>query len=256
VAECCARICEGFASRGHKLPVISIWMERKFQGSERIYVSSLAIWLYTRNRSVVCSTGTDNEFSNPAQRVCYTIGILRSKTLVNMVVTIQNNLYIVVIQKRVNLLHIRIGASAGREYGNMVIDQRTDIWVILKILLEPDILRTTSAASTGLAALRIESNNMPGTNIVTVIALATISSWTVRVSDTIPIIEIINGIRYQIFVVTSNGVRDREESSPGRSIVIIKTVGGRRMAQVTHNQSCIRHLIYYNLRRCHLLTSR
>ena len=62
---------------------------------------------------MICSTGADNKFTNPLSWVCQAVGILGSKTFINVVVTVENYFDIMVIKKCVDLLHIVIGAPAG-----------------------------------------------------------------------------------------------------------------------------------------------
>ena len=94
---------------------------------------------------------------------------------------------------------------------------------------------------------------MPGTDVIAVIALTSVAGRTVSVSHPIPIIKIINGARYQIFMITGDRVGVREQSTPRRCIIIGKTVDRRGMAKISQDQCGIGHLIDGNLRGSHLL---
>ena len=55
---------------------------------------------------------------------------------------------------------------------------------------------------------------MPGTDIITVITLASVPGRTIGVSNPVPIIKVITGTGYQIFMVTGDRVRNRKKSPP------------------------------------------
>ena len=76
---------------------------------------------------------------------------------------------------------------------------------------------------------------MPGTDIITVITLASVSRRAIGVSNSVPIIKIINGVSYQILMVTGDRMGYREQSSPGRSIIIVKTVRRRCMTKIAQD---------------------
>ena len=65
---------------------------------------------------------------------------------------------------------------AGGEAGVMPIGQCTHAGVSRQVRFQPLLLRRTGATSTHLATIRVQGNQMPGTDVITIVTFGAVAS--------------------------------------------------------------------------------
>jgi hypothetical protein len=102
------------------------------------------------------------------------------------------------------------------------IGQRTIVRVSGQILLKPLALRGTGPASTGVATIRVQCDQVPGANVETVVALALVAGRRSEISK----VTVRGGIRARtiraargkVLVVPHRGTCDRFDTPPTQII--------------------------------------
>jgi DNA-directed RNA polymerase subunit N (RpoN/RPB10) len=108
----CACVSKRFARFRHKLPIITCGMQGQFEDPKGIHIADFAICKYCCKRGVIGSPATHDELSDPARSIKRSIRCLRRKSLVNMVMPIQDNVNIIIVESLPNRLSIGIGTPA------------------------------------------------------------------------------------------------------------------------------------------------
>src|SRR6476646_9081741 len=97
---------------------------------------------------------------------------------------------------------------SGRESWVMPVSQRTHRRMSCQIGFQPLLLRRTSATTTYLAAIRIESNQMPDTNVIAIVSFCLITGCRAKVTV------VTAGASRQIFMVSNSRTNDVFLASP------------------------------------------
>jgi hypothetical protein len=103
----CARVVKRFTRFRHKLPIITRWMQCQFENSIGINIADFAVCSDRSKRGVIRSATAYDEFPNPAGRIHCRVWCLRRKSLVNMVMPVQDNINIIIIESLPDGLRIR-----------------------------------------------------------------------------------------------------------------------------------------------------
>jgi len=86
-----------------------------------------------------------------------------------VIVTGQNEIGIVVVQGIPKRQAILVGTSARTKQRNMPVSQCTKVRMSGEVRLEPFTLRRIEVAAAGIPAIGVKCNQMPRSNVVTVI---------------------------------------------------------------------------------------
>src|SRR5690349_22754478 len=90
----------------------------------------------------------------------------------------------------------------------MPVGKRTHVWVGCQVCFQPDFLRRTGATTAYLAAVRIEGNDMPGADVITVVTLGPVSSRRAKVG------EVTSGTGSQILMIADCRAGDIFDAAP------------------------------------------
>ncbi len=145
-------------------------MECQPQDSEGGRVSDLAVRRNGYEGGMVIASGPYDEFTDSIL-VIHTGWILQIKALVIMVMPVQDHVCMGCVQKIPERLAVGGCPSARAEQRNMPEGQGALVKVRRQVSLQPAILRRSRAAAAHVAAVRIQGDQMPGTDIETVPAL-------------------------------------------------------------------------------------
>src|ERR1700722_10343441 len=85
-----ARIDEGLACFGNKLPIVSARMQRELQDAETIRATDFAVRMRWTKRALIFAARAGNKFSDSALGVGLAVGILWSKSFVVVVVAVHD----------------------------------------------------------------------------------------------------------------------------------------------------------------------
>src|SRR6476660_3748542 len=124
---------------------------------------------------MIRATATYDKFTHAANVVNNSIRGLGSKSLIDMVVSIQDQVGIVVVKDLPKIFAVEFGAASGTKQGNVPVCQSADIRVGIQICLEPLSLRRGRTTSARIPAIRVKRDQMPGADIITIVALSLIS---------------------------------------------------------------------------------
>src|SRR5580658_8925786 len=102
-----------FPGFGHKFPVIALGVERQLQNAEGVRIANLARWQRRRERAMVLASSAGYEFSYAFGGVGFPFGILRLKTLVIVVVSVDDDGDSRLVQILPKRFHLRIIAVLG-----------------------------------------------------------------------------------------------------------------------------------------------
>src|SRR5450631_1372234 len=164
-------------------------------------------------------TGADHDFANAMFRVGAAFRILRRKTLVGMLVTDEHQVRMCAVQVLPQLYEFRMNGvslkQAAAEQGVMAVRDDAGIGMLAKIAAQPSFLRRAlaAAAHTRGAAIRIQRDDVPHAEVVTVIALVR------RTCQSAPVFEIFSGCR-AVLVVSQRWPGPILEAPPGGSVTV------------------------------------
>src|SRR5579863_985586 len=190
-------------------------MQRQLKHSECIVVPNFAVGLWSTHLAMgILSATADNEFPNASLRIGFSIGIFRSKSLVVVIVSVDDYICVRGIQRIPQRFHLRVVAvlSARTEQRLVKICQRAGHVVLRQILPEPLPLRGRRITASNLTALAVQNNDVPRTQIVTVIALLRVASGGAEIA------RICRGSIAVVLMVSGRGARAILEAAPRWSI--------------------------------------
>ena len=90
-------------------------MKGELEHTKRVSVGDLTVWGYGCDRGMVGTAGTPNELANPAHRIRNAGRRLGGKAFIDVVVTGEDQVGIVVIKYLPKRQRVLCGASAGAE---------------------------------------------------------------------------------------------------------------------------------------------
>src|SRR5215207_8455385 len=166
------------ASLRHELPVVVVRTKRQLEDAEGVVVPDLAVRLDRSERVVTVAAHSDDELTDTVLRVGVAGGVHPSEALVNMVVTAENQLDSVVVCRLPELLHREVGTvnAPGAEARLVPHRDRAVALIRGEVVLEPLLLeRRVAAGSNAVVAGVVEDDNVPGSEVVAVVALGWIS---------------------------------------------------------------------------------
>src|SRR6478672_689925 len=102
-------------------------MQGQFEYTISINVADFAIGRDRSQRSVIRPATADDELSNPTGCINCRVGRLRRKALINMVMPVQNQVYIIIVQNLPDGLRVRRGAASRTIKRDVPIRQSTEI---------------------------------------------------------------------------------------------------------------------------------
>src|SRR4030095_5224316 len=130
---------------------------------------------------MILSTGPNDELLDTVW-ISRAAWILWGKPFVVMVMTIQHDISASCIQVFPECIVTRnTSMFAGGEAWVMPIGKCTGIGMSCEIGFQPLLLRRTDATTTHLATIRVEGNEVPGTNIIAVITFGWVTSCSTKV---------------------------------------------------------------------------
>src|SRR5215831_3997768 len=104
-----SRISKSLASLRDKLPVIALCVESKFQHTKGVVVSHLALRLREAHLAMgVLATATHHKLANTVLRIGLSLGVLRCKTLIVVIVAAYDDISSAMIERVPKRLHRRI----------------------------------------------------------------------------------------------------------------------------------------------------
>jgi hypothetical protein len=116
-------------------------MQRQLEHTKRIDIAALTVCSNGRNRSMVGTTAAYNEFPHSTGRVKNSVGCLRSKPFIDVVMATQDKVHVIIVQGLPNGLHIRGSASPRTKDRDVPVCQSTKVCVGSQIRGKPLSLR-------------------------------------------------------------------------------------------------------------------
>ncbi len=182
-----AGVREGLASLRYELPFVSAGGEGQLKDSERVCVSHLTVGLgISKDAMRILSAGTDDEFSNAVGEIKLSIRVLGREAFIIVVVAVDNNVRVGRIQVLPEQAHLRVVSVflAGTEKWVMPKGDGAGARMGGQVLAEPLFFGRTCAAATGeLAAIAVDSDHVPGTEVVAVISLCRIAAGGAKIIE-------------------------------------------------------------------------
>src|SRR5712664_524015 len=172
VAFAATGIGETLPCFGNELPVISVWLERELQDAEGSRIAQFAIGLWRAERAVILAAGANDEFADAARGIGRTIGRLRGKTLVIVVVAGDYGFgvgFVERLEERLNSEVVAVGATGAKER-LVPIGKGAGGGMRGEIGAQPFFLRRTGFAAADVLALTVQHDDVPGTEFVAVVA--------------------------------------------------------------------------------------
>jgi hypothetical protein len=102
----CAGVSKRLTGFGHKLPIVTRWMQCHFENPIGIHIADFAVCSDRRERGVIRSPTAYNELPNAAGRINCRIRCLRRKSFINMVMPVQDDINIIIVESLPNGLRI------------------------------------------------------------------------------------------------------------------------------------------------------
>src|SRR5213593_312548 len=221
VACAAARILESVATiGGQEIPIVPVLVENKPHYAEGLIIADLAIWPNGLVVGVVTFPACpQNEFSDPELRVRLTRRRLRRKAFVVVLMSADHHvrsLCVEIVPKGLRPGRVPVRCPRGKE--RVVPDgEGTGRRVCREVGAKPLFLTRAVITRDLLAVVvGIKNDDMPGAQIVAVIALSWIAGSRAKV------IEIPIGVPGLVFVVTRSGSRPVLEPTPGRVVAVLK----------------------------------
>ena len=162
----------------HELPVVAGRVERQLQDAERAAAPGLAVGLDRPEGVMAPPAGTDHELPDPAIRIRDAGRRLRGESLVGVVVAGQDHIRVEVIERLVQRLHGRVIAVGGARAEARVVPHRHHAFRTAcgKVGSEPLLLGGAGSARNDRAVeVRVQNDDVPGAQVVAVVALRRIA---------------------------------------------------------------------------------
>jgi hypothetical protein len=183
-------------------------MQCQFEDAIRIRVADKTIGLGRVECIVILATGSHHKLLD-AVRVCRAAWVLQSKTFIVMIVTAQHDLSPGSVQIPPKGIVTGVTSMfAGGEARVVPVRQRTHAGVSRQIGLQPLFLRRTGSTTTDLTTVRIEGNQVPGADIIAIVAFGPVAGRRTEV------IIVTARAGCQIFVVANGRVNEVFGASP------------------------------------------
>jgi len=160
-------------------------MKSELQHSKRVAISYLAVRLSGSHCPVrIFSTAANYELANAMLGVRFTARVLRCKTLVVMIVSVDDQIRTRVIERVPQRFHQEIVSvsAAGTEQGLVKICEGAARRMLSQILPQPHSLWRGRVAATHMSTLAVQGEDVPGSKIVAVVPLLGISCRGAKVS--------------------------------------------------------------------------
>src|SRR5260370_21580979 len=163
MAEAASRIRERATGDGNVLPVVPMVVRCDLQHAEGAVAADFARGLRFAKASLIFAAGADDELTDAAGRVGNSVRVLRSETLVVVIVAVQYNVRAGRVKIIPEILHFRAVAVfiAGTETRHMPKRQRAVGPVLLEVLSQPLFLPRAFAAAADLRALARQLDDVP-----------------------------------------------------------------------------------------------
>jgi len=234
-----AGVGEGFAGFGEELPVVGVRMESEFEDAEGGGVADLGVGLGGAEGTMVFAAGADDEFADAAGGVGEALGILRSKALVVVIVTVENDVGMGRVETIPERLDFKIVAvrAAGTEERLVPVGESAGGGMRGEIGTKPFFLRRTGAAAANVGAFTVEDDDVPGCEIVAVVA-----GFGVARSGT-EVIKVGSGTGRMKFVIAGSGAGTGLGAAPG--LVVAAEIFGSAVGigEVTGSEDCAGDLV-------------
>lgn len=146
-------------------------MQGQFENPKRICIAEFTVGSKRRKGGMVRAPGAHCELSDTAGCIKCSVWRLRRESLVDVVMSIQYNIHIIIVESLPDRLCIGICTPARTEEWNVPEGQRAKIRMRGQILQKPLSLWRTGATSTDVPTIRVQCNKMPGANVEAVVTL-------------------------------------------------------------------------------------
>src|SRR5581483_7069114 len=135
-------------------------------------VADLAVRLDVADFVVVVAAGADDELADAPRGVGVAVRVLGGEPFVDVLVAGEDDLGAGVVERGPERRHvIRAAMLAARtEAGMMPVGERAAGWMGGQIGAEPTFLRRSRVAAADFVAVRIEGDDVPAAEVVTVVA--------------------------------------------------------------------------------------
>ena len=130
-----------FASFRHKLPVITARMQGQHEHAKGIVITHLTVEGDPLERGMIGTAAPNDELSDAADGVWRCVRRLRRKSLIDVVMSVQDHIYVVIVQALPDRLGVGGITAAGAKQWNVPVCQGTKIRVSSQIRLQPLPLR-------------------------------------------------------------------------------------------------------------------
>jgi len=216
VADAAAGVGEGLAFFGDELKVIALGLQGELEDAKGGIVANFAIRLGFAERAMILSARANNEFANATRGIRRSVRSLGSKTLVVVVVAVDDHVGVGVVKripKRLDFEIVAVGA-AGTEQRLVPIGECTSDRMRGKISAKPLFLWRAGFTAADVFAFAVQNDDVPGAEIVAVVA----GLWVARGSA--KIIEIRRGCGRVKLMIAGRRARARLGAAPGFVITL------------------------------------
>ncbi len=178
MADPAAGIMKRLPLFGDEFPAVLPWRERELQHAERFPVPNLAVRSGETKEIMAASASPSNDFADSVRGIGFTLRVLWCKAFVGMFMSCKNQVAVGGVQVVPELLQLGMDRvlleDTAAEERMMTIRQNARIRMFRKILFQPSLLRGagSAAAQVPCAAICIQHDNMPVSQVVAIEALA------------------------------------------------------------------------------------
>ena len=201
---------------------------------------------------MVGTARADDELPDAACCVTCAIVPLGRKPFVDVVVSIEDDVGVVVVEQRKEIERIVVGPSARRKERDVPEGQGTARRMSLEVFFEPGVLDAAWAAAADLTALGVECDEMPAADVEAVVALVAVAGRAGVAAGAVEVVIVGSSIRCHVIVIAADRMGNRPETAPGRAVEVLVTGGRGIVTVVADGEHRGRWLVDDDLRHSHL----
>ena len=227
VAGTGARVREPTSRRGDELPVVASRMEGQLEQAEGRRVSDEAVRGDVCDRGVVVAAGSHCELADPGDVVELPARGLRGEALVDVVVAVEDDVGVGSVEGVPERLGVRRRPPSGAEQRDVPVGGDALARVGGQVRRQPLPLGRSRAATPGVAAVRVQRDQVPRPDVVAVVALA--GRDGARKSAEVVVVagralvrrRAVGPAVREVVVVTRRRSRDRLEAAPAQVVGVL-----------------------------------
>ena len=179
-----AGIGERLAGFGNKLPIVALRMERQLQNTIGVIVPDLTVGQGFAHGAVsIFPASAYHELTDAMVKVTFSVGILRSETLVVVIVAVEDDFSASGVQRVPKRLHLEVIAvlSTRAEQRLVKVSEGTELRVLGQVLAQPLLLLRACSATSDLRTFAVQYDDVPLAEIVAVVGFVGIAGGSTEI---------------------------------------------------------------------------